>query len=133
MFLATSTYAETSINRCEQEDGTVAFQEMPCAKPDSNQDHNESNDENDIEDLATDDGYFDFTSPFDATENPTIVAQPEPVALPSRDRAVCEKTTRDAIDEIDLKVRQAKTKENRLAYLAELLDLTQQLRACKQL
>lgn len=56
---------------------------------------------------------------------------PEPA---SQDRAECEKTTRDAIDAIDLEMRQAPyTKEQGEEYLAELLVLTQQLRACKQL
>jgi hypothetical protein len=52
----------------------------------------------------------------------------------SQDRAECEKTTRDAIDAIDLEMREtAYTKEQGEEYLAELLVLTQQLRACKQL
>ncbi len=106
---------------------------MPCAEPNSNEENRESSDENDIDDRAADDHYFDFTSPFDETEDPPILAQPETATLPSQDRAACEKTTRDAIDEIDLEVRKADTKEKRLAYLAELLDLTQQLRGCKQL
>jgi len=56
---------------------------------------------------------------------------PEPV---SPDRAECQKTTRDAIDAIDLELREnAYTKEEGQAYLADLLELTQQLRACKQL
>ncbi len=45
-----------------------------------------------------------------------------------------EKTTRDAIDAIDLEMRgNAYTKEQGEEYLAELLTLTRQLRACKQL
>ena len=44
------------------------------------------------------------------------------------------KTGRDAIDAIDLEMReQAYTKEQGESYLAELLALTQKLRACKQL
>ena len=56
---------------------------------------------------------------------------PEPV---SQDRAECEKMTRDAIDAIDLEMRENPyTKEHGEEYRAELLALTQQLRARKQL
>jgi len=42
--------------------------------------------------------------------------------------------TRDAIDAIDLEMRETTyTKEQGEEYLAELLVLTQQLRGCKQL
>ena len=52
----------------------------------------------------------------------------------SQNRAECEKTTRDAIDAIDLRMRQSPyTQEEGRAYLEELRVLTQQLRACKQL
>jgi hypothetical protein len=52
----------------------------------------------------------------------------------SQDRAECEKMTRDAIDAIDLEMRENPyTKEQGEEYRAELLALTQQLRARKQL
>jgi hypothetical protein len=42
--------------------------------------------------------------------------------------------TRDAIDAIDLEMRQTTyTREQGREYLAALLELTEQLRACKQL
>ncbi len=52
---------------------------------------------------------------------------------PSQDRSECEKTTRDAIDAIDFEMHKAYTKDEGRRYLAQLLELTQQLRACKQL
>ena len=52
----------------------------------------------------------------------------------SRNRAECEKAARDAIDVIDLEMRKsAYSKQQAQKYLVELLELTQQSRACKQL
>lgn len=80
------------------------------------------------------DDAFDFVNPFDEpAASPTASEGTQPEA-PSQDRAECEKTTRDAIDAIDLEMRTATyTREEGREYLAELLELTQQLRACKQL
>jgi hypothetical protein len=107
VFAGMSVAADTEIYRCLLEDGTFAFQETPCPEPAE----------------SADDDNNPPTQP-EAT-------LPEPV---SEDRSECEKKTRDAIDAIDLEMRQsAYTKEQGRAYLAELRALTQQLRACKQL
>ena len=83
---------------------------------------------------SADDGAFDFVNPFDEPANPPTPAEPTLSEAVSLDRAECEKTTRDAIDAIDLELRgNAYTKEKGEEYLAELLALTQQLRTCKQL
>ena len=124
--------AEQEIHRCPQADGTVAFQETPCPET------------ADTADLAADeqagdgaspetDGFFDFVNPFDNPEAAETAPEPEQHALPSRDRAECEKLTRDAIDAIDLELQKGHTEEEGRQYLAELLELTRQLRACKLL
>jgi hypothetical protein len=133
---AASAAADTEIHRCLLEDGTTAFQETPC--PERAADTNDGNEADDSrgsgEDAAADDDVFDFENPFDQPESPPVTAE---TALPeslSQDRAECEKTTRDAIDAIDLEMREtAYTKEQGQEYLAELLTLTQQLRRCKEL
>ena len=136
MLAATSAAADTEIHRCLLEDGTIAFQETPCPEPAAvaNDGSDPGEDYGAGEDPAADDDVFDFVNPFDEPVNPSSTAEPtlpEPV---SHDRAECEKTTRDAIDAIDLEMREhAYTKEQGQEYLAELLALTQQLRACKQL
>jgi len=133
---AASVAADTDIHRCLLDDGTIAFQEMPCAEQaaDAN-DGSESGESSGAgEDPAPDDDAFDFVNPFDEPASPPAAAEPtlpEPV---SQDRVECEKTTRDAIDAIDLEMREtAYTKEQGEEYLSELLALTQQLRTCKQL
>ena len=133
---AASAAADTEIHRCLLEDGTTAFQETPCPEtPVDTNDGNESDDSRGAgEDTAADDDVFDFVNPFDQPEGPPASAEttvPEPV---TQDRAECEKTTRDAIDAIDLEMRETQyTKEQGQEYLAELLTLTQQLRRCKEL
>jgi len=123
-----SAGAETVINRCMLEDGTVAFQETPCAEP-----LNDGLNQSDPEEPAAADDSADFVNPLAETQD--LPARPEPV-LPtslSQGRVECEKTTRDAIDAIEFEMRKGYTKEEGQQYLAELLELTQQLRACKQL
>ena len=129
MLAGTNVPADTEIHRCLLEDGTIAFQETPCPEPAVHVDNGSENGT-----PAADDVAFDFVSPFDKPAIPPIVAEatlPEPV---SQSRAECEKTMRDAIDAIDLEMRgNAYTKEQGEEYLAELLALTQRLRACKRL
>ena len=136
MLAAASAAADTEIHRCLLEDGTIAFQEMPCSELDADPNDGSESDESRgaREEPAADYDAFDFVNPFDEPASPPATAEttvPEPA---SQDRAECEKTTRDAIDAIDLEMREtAYTKEQGQEYLAELLVLTRQLRACKQL
>ena len=122
--------AEPEIHRCPQADGTIAFQEMPCpetpVKPD------EDAEDDDVPPTSAD-AFWEFSNPFDETTDPPPPADPAPSGPVSRDRADCEKTTRDAIDAIDLEMRKGYSKEQGERYFAELLELTQPLRACKQL
>ena len=124
MLTASASVAETEIHRCAQEDGTVAFQEKPCEEvSEAAEDSGETNPP------ASEDDFFDFVNPFDEPQGPSTEAGPV-----SQDRAECEKTTRDAIDAIDLEMQQTTySKEQGDEYLAELLTLTRQLRACKAL
>lgn len=135
MLAAAGAAADTEIHRCLLDDGTIAFQEMPCPEPAVDADDSESGESSDAgEEPAAADDVFDFVNPFDEPASPPPAAEtarPEP---PSQDRAECEKMTRDAIDAIDLEMRETTyTKEQGEEYLAELLALTQQLRGCKQL
>ena len=118
--------ADTAIYRCLLDDGTFAFQETPCPEPDQSNDEREA--------LSADDDAVDFVNPFDeAADAPTPTGAPLPERL-SRDRAACEQETRDAIDTIDREMREtAYSAEQGEQYLADLLELTRQLRACKGL
>ncbi len=136
MLAGTSVAADTEIHRCLLEDGTMAFQEMSCPEPAQNADDGSKVDEirSDNGSPATDDDVFEFVNPFDEpNSSPTPSGPALPVPM-SQNRAECENTTRDAIDAIDLEMRQsAYTKEQGQEYLRDLLALTRQLRACKQL
>lgn len=125
-----SVSAETVINRCTQEDGTIAFQETPCAEP---ADGSDGDSQSESEEPAPADDFSDFVNPLDEHEVAPARSEPAPPTLPSGDRAECEKTTRDAIDAIDFEMRKGYTEEEGHRYLADLLELTRQLRACKQL
>ncbi|MGI9341642.1 MAG: hypothetical protein ACR2QV_02260 [Gammaproteobacteria bacterium] len=135
MLVGTSVTANTEIHRCSLEDGTVAFQEMPCAEPamnsDDRSDAGESHSDGGMP--AADNDLFDLASPYDKSAIPSTPVEPTLPEQASKDRAECEKTTRDAIDAIDREMREtAYSKEQGQEYLAELLEWTQQLRACKQ-
>ncbi|MFW2404225.1 MAG: hypothetical protein ACN4GT_05610 [Gammaproteobacteria bacterium] len=136
MLVGTSVTANTEIHRCSQEDGTVAFQEMPCPEPAMNADDGGDAAERHSDSglPAADDGVFDFANPFDEPASPSTPMEPMPPERASSDRTECVKMSRDAIDAIDREMREtAYSKEQGQEYLAELLELTQQLRACKQL
>ena len=136
MLAGTSATADTEIHSCLLDDGTIAFQQKPCPEPAVKADVGSEVGESPGagETPAADDDVFDFVNPFDepaSLPTPSEPDLPEPV---SQDRSECEKMTRDAIDAIDLEMRQNPfTKEQAEEYRAELLALTQQLRACKQL
>ena len=131
-----SAAADTEIHRCLLDDGTFAFQQSPCAEPVQAADSTgeAAGKVNDDMAPAAVDEAFDFVNPFDEAANAAQPPEPAPPEPLSQDRAECEKTARDAIDAIDLEMREtAYTKEEGQAYLEELLALTRQLRACKQL
>ena len=131
-----SATADTEIHSCVQDDGTIAFQQTPCPEPAVNADDSSEVGEsrNAGETPAADDDVFNFVNPFDEPASPPTPSEPKLPEPVSQDRAECEKTTRNAIDAIDLEMRETSyTKEQGEEYLAELLALTQQLRACKQL
>ena len=136
MFAGASTAADSEIHRCLLDDGTIAFQQKPCSEPTVIADESNEVDENERagESPAVDDEVFDFVNPFDEPAGAPADAEPELPEPLSLNRTECEKTTRDAIDAIDLEMRETEyTKEQGREYLAELLTLTQQLRTCKQL
>jgi len=127
MLAGTGATADTEIHRCLLEDGTIAFQETPCPEPAVDVDDGSESDT-----PAADND--DFVNPFDEPANPPTPAEPTLPEPLTQDRAECEKTTRDAIDAIDLEMRTSTyTKDQGKEYLAELLALTKQLRTCKQL
>jgi len=124
-------WAQQEIHRCPQPDGTVAFQEKPCPEP--TDDAAAADDQSEDDTTPATDSALDFVNPFDNPEVAEPAPETEQLVLPSQDRAECEKSTRDAIDAIDLEMRKDYTEEQGRQYLAELLELTRQLRACKAL
>jgi hypothetical protein len=124
--------AQTDIHRCVQQDGTVAFQETPCPEPEVAEEAVETATEQAGLPVGNS---VDFESPYDS-ENTEPVMETPPVDLPAelaRDRATCEKATRDAIDAIDATLQHSDNAEEDRKHLDELLELTRQLRACKTL
>ena len=136
LLVAANAAAEMEIHRCLLDDGTFAFQELPCQEPvESAVDDSESGEDSNPDEMPDDDNkVLEFVNPYDEPLNlPATTESSLPESI-SGDRAVCEKTTRDAIDTIDLRMRQNPyTKEQGQEFLSELRVLTQQLRACKRL
>ncbi len=131
--------AQQDIYRCVAVDGSVAFQETPCPVPE--EDTESVGDETPDDTLAGDD-FFDFVNPYDepvdesngGTVDEAAARNEAPLPPPvSENRAECEKLTRDAIDAIDLEMRKGYTPEEGENYKLMLIELTRQLRSCKQL
>jgi hypothetical protein len=136
MLAVANAAADTEIHRCLLDDGTIAFQEKPCSERavDADGDSESERNHGTGEDATADDDAFDFVNPFDQPARPPAATETTGPGPVSRERADCEKVTRDAIDAIDREMREtAYTKEQGQAYLEKLLTLTQQLRHCKGL
>lgn len=122
------------IYRCAQADGSVAFQGMPCAEPETGQEVPDESEATDVEPEVTDADERPFVNPFDLPAQPAVEepeafeTDPLPEEL-SMDRQLCEETTRRQIDAIDAELAGVDDR----ARLDELLALTRQLRACKSL
>jgi len=78
MLAAASAAADTEIHRCLLEDGTIAFQEMPCSERavDKNDASESDGSRGAGESSAADDDAFDFVNPFDQPANPPAAAEP---------------------------------------------------------
>lgn len=132
-------HADTEIHRCLLEDGTTAFQETPCSTVAAKmQTENEPGGRPEPPEREAEDAVMPAAdSQNEAAAAPPAGSAPAPTRIPEtphRDRAACEKASRDAIDAIDAEMREtAYSSEQGREYLAELLVLTRQLRACKQL
>ena len=76
MLAAASAAADTEIHRCLLEDGTTAFQEMPCSERTAEADDgNESTESRSAgETPVADDDVFDFVNPFDEPASPPATA-----------------------------------------------------------
>ncbi len=136
LFLGASAAAspeEPEIHRCTQGDGTVSFQQTPCAPKGAE----EPAVVEPAETTSSSDDFFDFENPYDAPPEPSPGPPPEQETTTSAslsgDRQQCEKETREAIDAIDLKLQRSDNKEDDRAHLDELLKLTRRLRQCKEL
>ena len=84
MLAGASALAETEIHRCLLDDGTIAFQEMPCSERAMDANDGSEPDENRsaVETPAADDDAFDFVNPFDEPASPPTPSEselPEPV------------------------------------------------------
>lgn len=116
--------AANEIYRCTLNDGTVSFQELPCT------DVEQEDQEPDAKTPSSDEDFFSFDNPFDS---PPTEASDSMDTAQSADRAECEREARGKIDAIyaSLEARPPKAKASEL--LAEAMQLTRQLRACKEL
>ena len=116
------------IYRCPQEDGTTAFQGMPCEEPSDATDDAPADAQDDTRpdsSAASGEDPFDFVNPYDQPASALPPTPPVESSGRSEARAACEKETRDAIDAIDVEMRKGFSEAEGEAYLAELLELTQ--------
>ena len=116
--------AGDEIYRCALADGSVSFQELPCT--------NASPAEDKTEDAPTeaDDDPQDVDNPFDSADADEPEARDAP---PSANRSECERETRGRIDAIFSALESRPPKARAAELLDEAMQLTRQLRACKQL
>jgi len=115
--LAATLRTNAEIHKCTDDDGNVAYLQLPCpakaAEP--------------IEPTAADEGA--------EVEEPAAPESVEPVPLPSSRQpgeplAACKKRYRDQIDAVEAELFATDVATQGEAYKERLLALAQQLRAC---
>ena len=72
----TAAVADVEIHRCLQEDGTIAFQEMPYPAPAATIDDNAEASDSDSETPRAIDETFDFVKPFDEPASAPTPSEP---------------------------------------------------------
>lgn len=118
LLLIFSAPAQADIHRCTDAEGSIIFQQLPCAEP-------EPEPEADQEETET-----EAQAPTNEVDAVPAVAVAR-VELRSPELvAQCKKKYRDAIDVIDAEMREQYTPEQADEYKKRLLVLTEQLRAC---
>ena len=113
--LVFSPLTQADIHRCTDAEGSIVFQQKPCAEPKPAQQEKENQ------------------APTAEVEASTeeVVARTEPSEPKSSELvAQCKKKYRDAIDVIDAELRERYTPEQADDYKQRLRVLTEQLRAC---
>lgn len=135
---ARATPAQTEIHRCNQPDGTIAYQAQPCAHAES-ADVSETEADADPQPSANE-AIDPFASPYDRPQEAAAAAEatgksPASDAKPpaSQARRRCEDDVRTRIDAIEVELRDASTPADDRERLGELLELTARLRDCKAL
>ena len=103
------------IYKCTDEDGNVAYMQLPCPVEKA-----------ETVELASDAGDVMESSP----EPQTPAPQASSSRQPDEPLEVCKKRYRDQIDQIDAEILSAYSPEQGDEYKEKLLVLTQQLRAC---
>jgi hypothetical protein len=115
LLLVFSSLAQADIHRCTDAEGSIIFQQMPCAEPEPEQEET---------------GEQAPTAEVEASTE-DVVARTEPPEPKSPELvAQCKKKYRDAIDGIDAEMRERYTPEQADDYKQRLRVLTEQLRAC---
>ena len=115
LLLVFSSLAQADIHRCTDAEGSIIFQQTPCAEPEPEQEETE-------EQAPTAEIEANAEEVASRTE-PSEQKPPEQVAQ-------CKKKFRDAIDVIDAEMRERYTPEQADDYKQRLRVLTEQLRAC---
>ena len=116
ILLAIAAPANADIYRCTDEDGNVAYLQLPCPEPAAIE---ETVDEPQSEEGGEGD-----------VEEPVATPIVESSREPGEALADCRKRYRDQIDAIDLEMRNGFSPEQAGDYKERLRTLTQQLRAC---
>lgn len=109
MVLCTDAAAE--VFRCESPESGIVYQQTPCPEPEP-----EPEESDEAEPMAQ-----------DSSAEPAQEAAPE---RPSAEVEACKKPYREAIDAIDLEIKNSYSPEQREYYLGRLKTLTDQMSAC---
>ena len=127
--LLVATDAAAEIFKCEDPEGGIVYQETPCPAPESAAaDENADTAETETPEAPAEDGGPRRLARGESLED--SVAEIEETNRRRAEVEACKQQYRDAIDAIDLEIRNSYSAEQKEYYLGRLKALTDQMAAC---
>ena len=122
--------ARAEVFRCEDPEEGVVFQQTPCPEPKAESEQEPGSQDEDADAQATDSAARGRATAARGQDVAEVVAAEQEVKRQSAAVEACKQQYRDAIDAIDLEIRNSYTPEQRDYYLQRLKALTDKMSAC---
>jgi hypothetical protein len=117
--LLNTASAQTQIHKCTDDDGGVAYSQLPCAPQKSVE-----------SEKSEPDAEAESATPVSAKQDLSITEIPQEEPELDTNRSACKKRYRDAIDAVDAEIGREYSPDKAEQFKQRLLHLTRKLRQC---